>query len=60
MSQPDQHPHVAVSKTRKKTSHTFHLLMTCCTCGVWAVLVWPWVILWNNFGPRRRTVTRYR
>jgi hypothetical protein len=26
----------------KQTSHTFHLLATLCTCGVWAFCVWWW------------------
>jgi len=32
---PDpQYPHHSVSKSRKKTSHTFHLLMCLFTCGL--------------------------
>mgnify|MGYP006408333743 CR=1 FL=1 len=26
----------------KQTSHTFHLILTICTFGMWAVCVWWW------------------
>lgn len=29
-----------VTKQPVRTSHTFHLIMSILTCGVWAVLVW--------------------
>lgn len=52
-------PHKAVSKTRRKTSHGLHLVLTICTFGMWGLLVWLPLTLWHKFGPRRRTVTKY-
>lgn len=54
------HPAYAVTKVRKDTSHTFHLLMTLFTCGMWAIFVWLPIIIWNSMGPRRKIKTRYR
>jgi hypothetical protein len=51
-------PRRMVTYSRNRTSHTFHLVMTVLTGGLWAVFVWVPVILWNNFGPRSRTVTK--
>jgi hypothetical protein len=53
------HPAYAVTKVRKDTSHTFHLLMTLFTCGFWAVFVWLPIIIWNSMGPRQKVKTRY-
>lgn len=53
-------PHKAVSKTRKKTSHGLHLVLTICTGGIWGLFVWLPLTLWHKFGPRKRTVTKYR
>ncbi len=55
-----QQPSRSVTKVRKRTSHTFHLIMSICTCGVWALLVWFPLAMWHRYGPRRREVTRYR
>jgi hypothetical protein len=52
-------PHRAVSKTRKKTSHGLHLVLTICTVGMWGLFVWLPLTLWHKFGPRKRTVTKY-
>lgn len=47
------------SKQRKKTNHTFHLIATLCTFGLWGFMVWPWVWMWNRFGPTRDVVRHY-
>ena len=47
-----------VSKTRKDTSHLFHLIMTILTCGLWGLFVWLPITVWHKTGPRRKTVTR--
>lgn len=47
----------AVSKSRKKTSHLFHLIMTLLTGGLWG-FVWVGIIIWHSVGPRKKTVTR--
>lgn len=52
--------HRQVTKTRKDTSHTFHLLMSIFTFSGWFWLVWLPLILWHKFGPRRKVVTRVR
>ena len=49
----------AVSKTRRDTSHLFHLVMTVLTCGLWGLFVWLPLTVWHKTGPRKRTVTRY-
>lgn len=53
-------PYRGVNKQRKDTNHTFHLLMTLFTCGMWAVFVWLPLTVWHSMGPRRKNVTRYR
>ena len=50
-------PNRMVTYSRNRTSHMFHLMMTVFTGGLWAVLVWGPMILWNRFGPRSRSVT---
>jgi hypothetical protein len=57
---PQAVPYRALTKSRTKTSHTFHLIMTLCTCSVWAWFVWIPMILWHKFGPKTKTVTHYR
>jgi hypothetical protein len=51
-------PNRMVTYSRNETSHTFHLIMTVLTGGLWAVVVWGPMILWNSFGPRSRSVTK--
>lgn len=53
-------PTGAVTRQRKKTSHTFHLLMTFFTCSLWAIFVWIPMILWHRFGPKEKITTTYR
>ncbi len=60
MSAPYQpYQTTATTKVRRRTSHTFHLLMTIFTCGLWAI-VWLSIVLWHKLGPRQkvRTITR--
>jgi hypothetical protein len=59
-NEPPQLPRKSITKQRKQTSHTFHLIMTIITAGVWGVLVWLPMILWHKFGPRKKIVTKYR
>jgi hypothetical protein len=56
--QTGQMPNRMVTYSRNKTSHTFHLIMTILTGGLWAVFVWGPMILWNSLGPRSRSVTK--
>jgi hypothetical protein len=49
--------HVVVYKTRKRTSHGFHLTMSLITLGAW-VPIWILVTMWNAWGPRAKTVVR--
>ena len=53
-------PAEAVTKVRKQTSHTFHLIMTICTAGMWGLLVWWPLTMWHKMGPKKKVVTRYR
>lgn len=48
----------AVTNQPIRTSHTFHLLMTVFTCGLW-LPVWGCMAILNRLG-RRRVVTTYR
>jgi len=52
-------PSRAVTKSRRKTNHTFHLIASVCTCGLWAVTGWPIAILINRFSKDKET-TVYR
>ena len=47
-----------VTKQRKNTSHTFHLIMTIFTAGVWAAFVWLPLTIWHSMGPRKKVVTK--
>jgi hypothetical protein len=53
-----QMPHVAVTRQPVRTNHTFHLIMTLITCGLW-LPVWAIVALLNKVS-KQRVVTRYR
>ncbi len=41
-------PHRMVTKTRKHTSHTFHLIMTILTAGAWGLFVWLPITIYNS------------
>ncbi|ADD41911.1 hypothetical protein [Stackebrandtia nassauensis] len=56
---PEPHQY-SITKTRKQTNHTFHLLMTILTCSAWAFFVWFPVILWNKLGPKPKIVTKHQ
>jgi hypothetical protein len=60
MSMSAPMPRKAVTKERRGTSHGLHLVLTICTAGTWGLFVWLPLTLWHKFGPRRKTVTRYR
>lgn len=49
-----------MQKVRKQSSHTFHLLMTIITFGMWGLFVWLPLVCWHKFGPRKKVVTHYR
>lgn len=49
----------AVSYQPVKTSHTFHLLMTVFTAGIWGVFVWLPITVINSLR-RDRVVTKLR
>lgn len=51
-------PATEVTYQRRETRHGLHLIITLLTFGLWAIVGWPWVWLWNRFGPRERVVTR--
>jgi hypothetical protein len=57
---PPPMPSKAITKTRKSTSHGLHLVLSICTGGAWALLVWLPLTMWHKMGPRRSTVTHYR
>ena len=52
-------PHKMVTYQPVRTSHTFHLIMSLLTCGLWAVFVWGPMTLINAMR-RKRVVTRIR
>jgi hypothetical protein len=56
---PEQQ-HRAVTKSRKRTSHGLHLVLTVVTFGLWGLLVWLPITLWHKFGPRAKSTTRYQ
>jgi len=69
----DQYPHYgeplpypryvrgrAVIKARKGTSHTFHLIMTLLTAGMWGLVVWFPLTIWHRIGPREKITAYYR
>ncbi len=53
-------PGRTVTKVRKDTNHTFHLLTTLVTVGVWGAVVWLPLTLWHRIGPRERFTTSCR
>ncbi|WP_165436513.1 hypothetical protein [Amycolatopsis suaedae] len=54
-----QHPSYAVRKVKRETAHTFHLIMTLCTFGIWGIMVWMPLLLIRKMLPKRREVTRF-
>lgn len=52
-------PRKTTIKVRKGTSHSFHLIMSILTAGVWAILVWIPLTLWHKFGPRRKVTHKH-
>lgn len=52
------YPQKTVWKERKQTSHTFHLLMSVLTGGLWALLVWGPMAAWNAWGPKHKRTQR--
>lgn len=48
-----------VTKTQKKTNHTFHLILTLLTGGAWG-FVWLGVIVWHKVGTKEKAKTTYR
>lgn len=58
--QPGQpHPQSSVTKYRKRTNHTFHLIVCLCTCFAW-LPVWMCVWAWNAWGPKATATTRHQ
>lgn len=53
-------PRKSVTKQRglSAMSHTFHLVLTICTCGVWGLFVWLPVWIFRMV-IRRKQVTRH-
>jgi hypothetical protein len=51
------HPQREVTEVPVETNHTFHLLMTFFTCGMWGVV---WLIVWARNKNKTRTVYTYR
>lgn len=49
-------PQYSRLETPVETNHTFHLIATIFTCGLWAFV---WVPVWAINKNRRRTVTSY-
>jgi hypothetical protein len=54
------HPQTVTHKQRKNTSHGVHLTLTILTCGLWGLCVWAPIAAWHAWGPRSRSVTKYR
>lgn len=50
---------IAKTYERKKTNHTFHLLMTIITAGFWGFFVWIPLTVWHKFGPKKKVITKY-
>lgn len=53
------HPHRTTFKVRKRTSHTFHLIMSILTFGLWALCVWWPLTWWHAMGPRKKITMRH-
>lgn len=52
-------PGRSVTKTKKSTSHTFHLIMTIITGGIWGVFVWLPIVIWHSIGPKAKSTTKH-
>ncbi|MCW2674767.1 MAG: hypothetical protein JWP14_3356 [Frankiales bacterium] len=53
------YPSKMVTYQPVRTSHTFHLIMSLLTCGLWALFVWGPITILNAIS-KRRVVTRLR
>lgn len=40
---------------KQRNRHKFHIVMTCLTCGIWGVTVWPAMIAWNYLRSGRKS-----
>lgn len=47
---------VTTTTTRKQTSHTFHLLLTIMTFGMW-IPVWFFLSIWHHIGPKSKATS---
>lgn len=56
---PVPQPTRMVTKSPKRTSHTFHLLMTILTAGVWGLFVWLPLTVLHKF-QHEKSVSRIR
>ncbi len=54
-----QSPRRMVTKSKRHTSHTFHLIMTILTAGLWGLFVWLPMIILNGM-VREKSTTRVR
>jgi hypothetical protein len=54
-------PYKSVSKERglSAKSHTFHLIATICTCGVWGLFVWLPLWVFRMIVRRKKTTRHY-
>lgn len=53
-----QHPRKAVTRKVKPTAHGFHIFMSICTGGFWAVSVYIPLVLWRRIF-KQKEVTHY-
>lgn len=54
------HPRKSITRQRKQTSHTTHLILTILTGGLWGIFVWFPLTVWHKAGPKQKIVTRFK
>ncbi|GGM45111.1 hypothetical protein GCM10012275_15220 [Longimycelium tulufanense] len=54
---PAPQPRVTIVKRRKDTAHTFHIIMTILTCGVWFVFIYaPLLVVRSIFKKKEKHI----
>lgn len=52
-------PKTTVTRYRKDTAHTFHLIMTLVTMGMWLILIYGPLLIWRSLFKKKQVTTTY-
>jgi uncharacterized Tic20 family protein len=52
-------PKTTVTRYRKDTAHTFHIIMSFVTMGGWFLLIYGPLLIWRSIFKRKEVTTTY-